>query len=286
MIDDFAVFIMVWGNPDRDFTYRTLRKSGYTGRIYLVADNLDKALDGYKKKYGDELLVFDKLEAQERFDGGDNSGDLRSTLYSANTIKDLAIKLGIKYFCIYCDDYNKFAYRMGANREYVTGKYVGNLDYIYSCLIDYYKSIPALSIAMAQTGDYIGGRENNFHKSVNLRRKVMNSFLCSVDRPFDFVGRMNEDVVTYVNLGGRGNLFMTYPFIVIQQKDTQSSSGGLTDLYRDYGTYVKSFFAVMYNPSCVNIGRMGENHKRIHHLINWDSAVPCIIREDYRKAND
>ena len=35
-------------------------------------------------------------------------------------------------------------------------------------------------------------------------RKAMNSFICSVDRPFQFVGRINEDVNTYVLLGSRG----------------------------------------------------------------------------------
>ena len=60
---EFAVFIMVHGRPDKMWTYHTLRKAGYTGKIYLVADDLDKTVDQYKEKYGDELIVFDKNEA-------------------------------------------------------------------------------------------------------------------------------------------------------------------------------------------------------------------------------
>ena len=54
----------------------------------------------------------------------------------------------------------------------------------------------------------------------------------------------------------------------------------MTDVYLDYGTYVKSFFSVMYNPSSVKISHIGK-HKRIHHQINWNNAVPKIISEDY-----
>ena len=73
---NFAVFIMVHGRPDKMWTYRTLRRHGYTGQIYLVADDLDTTINGYKEKYGDELVVFDKKEASKDMDSGDNRGDL------------------------------------------------------------------------------------------------------------------------------------------------------------------------------------------------------------------
>ena len=39
-------------------------------------------------------------------------------------------------------------------------------------------------------------------------------FFCKTDRPFKFVGRMNDDVNTYVSLGDKGNLFFTVVDIV------------------------------------------------------------------------
>ena len=53
----------------------------------------------------------------------------------------------------------------------------------------------------------------------------------------------------------------------------------LNNVYLDEGTYIKSFFSVMYNPSCVKVKEMGESHKRIHHVIHWNNAVPKIIRK-------
>jgi len=40
----------------------------------------------------------------------------------------------------------------------------------------------------------------------------------------------------------------------------------------------------MYCPSFVKIYMMGESHKRLHHKINWDCAVPKIMNEKYRKV--
>ena len=111
----------------------------------------------------------------------------------------------------------------------------------------------------------------------------MNTFLCSTERPFKFIGRMNEDVTTYVNLGSKGDIFMTIPNISITQLPTQQEKGGLTELYLKYGTYVKSFFSVMYNPSSIKVSSIGDVNPRIHHRVNWNNAVPKIISEKYKK---
>ena len=280
MESNFAVFIMVHGRPDKMWTYHTLRNQGYTGKIFLVADNLDSTLDGYKSKYGDELIVFDKQHASTLMDSGDNSGDLRSTLFAANTIFELAGERNIKHFFIMCDDYYDFYYAFPDTKGKVVSK---NLDRLFNLMVDFYESTKAKSIAFAQTGDFIGGIDNGKDSYRFSKRKAMNTFLCSTERRFQFMGRMNEDVTTYVNLGTRGELFLTIPVIAIGQRDTQQAKKGLTDLYKDNGTYIKSFFSVMYNPSCVKASMMNANHKRIHHSINWKATTPMIISETYKK---
>lgn len=285
MDDDFAVFIMVWGRPDKMWTYQSLRKQGYTGKVFFVGDDLDPTIQAYKEKYGDDLLVFSKTEVQEEFDPGDNTGDLRSTMYAVNVIPRLAKENGIKYFFIFCDDYTRFIYKYDEGLNFKESV-IKDLDSVFNAILDYYKNTNALTIAMSQNGDFIGGKESKKAKEIKLSRKAMNSFLCCIDRPLEFMGRMNEDVSTYVNLGNKGNIFVTVPNVSLIQTKTQSVSGGLTGLYLDYGTYVKSFFSVMYNPSCVRVGMMGETHKRIHHRVKWDNAVPCILNEKHKKIVD
>jgi len=270
---DFAVFIMVYGRPNKNWTYDTLKRCGYSGKIYLVGDNTDLTIEKYKEKYKDELLIFDKNKASKKYDSGDNSGDLRSTMYAANTIFELAKNNGIRYFCLMCDDYYCLSYRYDTGSRVIKNR----LDFVFDKMINFYKSTNIKTIAFSQGGDHIGGFNGKF------RRKAMNSFFCSIDRPFEFMGRLNEDVTTYVNLGSKGDIFCTFPFIQLDQKDTQKTKSGLTEVYKDNGTYVKSFFSILYNPSCVKISVMNANNKRIHHSIKWINTTPMILNEKHKK---
>ena len=56
----------------------------------------------------------------------------------------------------------------------------------------------------------------------------------------------------------------------------------MSEMYQDQGTYVKSFYSVMYNPSSVKVGLMGAVNKRLHHKVNWNKSVPKIIDSKYR----
>lgn len=60
----------------------------------------------------------------------------------------------------------------------------------------------------------------------------------------------------------------------------------MTEAYSESGTYLKTFYSVMSMPSCVKVGIMGEQHKRIHHRIDWDRCAPKILDEKYRKDVD
>lgn len=142
-------------------------------------------------------------------------------------------------------------------------------------------------MAPAQCGDYIGGKEGGVWKH-KLRRKCMNLFFCKTDNRINFIGRINEDVTTYAYNGQKGILFFTIAEWCLNQKQTQSQNGGMTDTYLDSGTYLKSFYSVMWSPSCVKISRMGnggrgKSHPRIHHNVDWNTCVPQIINERYRR---
>lgn len=111
----------------------------------------------------------------------------------------------------------------------------------------------------------------------------MNTFFCSTDRFFQFVGRVNEDVNTYVINAIKGNLLFTVTRISINQATTQVQCGGMTEQYVNSGTYLKSFYSVMYAPSCVSIHLMGDKHKRIHHKVSWNNCAPKIISYRFKK---
>jgi hypothetical protein len=282
-INDFVIFILSHGRPDNVLTVKSLKKFGYTGELFIIIDNEDQEAEKYRKNYGDKVIVFDKAKVAETFDEGDNFKDRRAVIYARNACFDIAREMGKTYFMELDDDYIDFRYKINSKGEPIHRKPIKNLDVIIGAMLDFFKAINAKSIAMAQGGDFIGGKQNGISSSINQRRKAMNTFICSIDRPFKFVGRVNEDVNTYVWFQSLGNLFLTFPLVAIQQNQTQKNKGGMTELYLDSGTYIKSFYTVMFSPSCVKVKMMGIKNPRLHHSVDWDCAVPVIIQERFKK---
>lgn len=273
-LQDFAVFILTHGRPDNIVTLKSLDESGYTGEVYLIVDNEDKKKDLYIKKYGvDKVIIFDKLHFANLVDEGNNFDERRTITHARNASFDIAKKLGIKYFIQFDDDYTSFLLR------YEHGYKVKNINKVFNFFIEFYKKSNALTIAFSQGGDHIGG-----FTGTKLKRKSMNSFICSIDRPFQFIGAMNEDVNTYTTLGSRGKLFFTFTSVQLNQKQTQSQAGGITDMYLRYGTYCKAFTTVIMMPSSVKVNIMNTTNARLHHSICWGNTTPMIISEDYKKC--
>lgn len=214
---DFCVFILTHGRPNNIKTVSALKKCGYTGEIYFIVDNEDKLIEEYIKKFGKQYVkVFDKKFYADKIDECDNFDERRTTTHARNASFDIAREIGVKYFIQLDDDYTNFRYRW-VNDKYLTAGFVKNLDFYFNAYLDFFKSTNCKSIAFAQGGDFIGGEAcgmiNNYKQN---SRKCMNSFICSTDREFQFIGSMNEDVNAYVSLGSRGDLFLTLPYIGLE----------------------------------------------------------------------
>ena len=283
MRNDFVAFILTHGRPEKVYTIEALKNAGYTGRIVLVIDNEDKTADQYYEKFGKEnVVMFDKLKKSKEFDTIDIGRDRRAIVYARNACFDIAKDLGYKYFLELDDDYTNFRQRFIKDNGQFGSWYLKDFDAVVDCMIEFLETSGALTVAFAQTGDFIGGSGSKVFKD-KLARKAMNSFFCKTENKFDFIGRINEDVNTYVNLGSKGHLFFTVSDMSLDQTQTQANSGGMTELYLNAGTYVKSFFTVISNPSSVKLYTVGSSHKRIHHSIDWDTAVPKIISSHFKK---
>lgn len=284
---NFVAFILSHGRADRVVTYDSLKKSGYTGRIVIVLDNEDPSAPEYISRFGSEnVVIFDKAAIAETFDEG-VPGDRRTIVYARNACFDIARKLGYRYFIELDDDYTVFEWRFDNRLRYITkDKAVCNLDAVFDIMLDFFKKIPAKSIAMAQGGDYLGGGAGGEGKQLRTKRKAMNSFICDTERQFTFLGRINEDVNTYTRNTSTCDLFLQIQQVCLLQKQTQSNAGGMTEVYLDSGTYLKSFFTVMYQPSSVKVRTMGNeyvNQKRLHHRVNWMLTAPKILKEKFKK---
>lgn len=231
---DFGAFILTHGRADRVYTVDTLKQSGYTGPLVFVIDDEDDQRQLYFEKFGREnVVIFSKSEVVKTFDEGDNFNDRRAIIYARNACFEIARERGFKYFIELDDDYTNFSFRFDEDRIF-TASTIRDLDRVLDLMLDYYISMPnCLSLAMAQGGDYIGGGEGTFGKEIRLHRKAMNSFICSVDRPFKFVGRVNEDVNTYTSEGFRGGaVFDSSASMPESEADTKQPRWNVGNVYR------------------------------------------------------
>jgi hypothetical protein len=280
---DFAVFIISNGRPDKVYTQTMLKKYNYTGEYFIILDDEDESYYKYVKNFGEnKIKVFNKKNIADLTDEGNNFDNRRTTTHARNACFDIANQLGYKYFLVLDDDYTVFRYRY--IEKYITKGYVNNLDMLFLNTFNYYEKTKFISIAFAQGGDFIGGESCGLLKNyIYNSRKCMNSFFCSTDRRFWFLGQLNEDVNTYVTYGNKGGLFMTIPFVGLEQKATQLTSGGMTDAYLKYGTYVKSFTTVMMQPSSVFVAMMGFTKNRLHHRVIQRKTTPMILDPKHKK---
>ena len=283
MRNDFAILILTHGRPDNIKTLSSLKRAGYTGKYYIVIDNEDEKANEYYNLYGDKVIMFDKqaISDNPNYDKFDNNNNKKVIYFARNAAMEIAKDLGLKYYMQFDDDYKELWYRYEKNGA-LKSLQIRNIDDIINLLIDFLNNTKALTVCFSQGGDHLGGVDGGIWKT-KLKRKAMNSFLVDVDRSFKFYGRINEDVNTYTMLGNRGELFFTIADIQLNQAQTQTNAGGMTDIYLDSGTYVKSFYSVICSPQAVKISLMGNNQMRIHHKVYWNYCVPKIINEKYKK---
>lgn len=291
-IDEICVTILTHGRANNVVTVRTLRKEGYSGQIILVIDDEDEQADEYFRIYSDvpkvKVVQFNKYEVFKNTDSGDTIQKRNTITYARNVAFDIAEKEGYRYFIEMDDDFHSFDYRwvyVNKGRKVLKCRSVRDLDRTFLLMFNYLDSNPRIqALAFAQAGDFIGGADTYMQFIKNRVRKCMNSFFCMTDRRFKFRGRMNEDVNTYTVLGSQGVLFLTMYDVSLVQTITQSNDGGLTDMYKEFGTYNKSFYTVMYSPSNVKLNMMGWHNMRMHHNIEWINTVPKILSDRYKKV--
>lgn len=278
---NFCVFVLSHGRPDNIKTLRLLERLNYDGPLHILIDNEDSTAEQYYNNFGDKVIMFDKMQQASKLDPADNFNDRRTIIYARNACFDVAKKLGYEYFLELDDDYTEFAYRFKKGSK-LANKKAQDINLVFEAFLQFLDDTKADTVAFAQGGDFIGGLDGGVFKK-GLIRKAMNSFFFRTDSDLRFVGRINEDVNTYCNLGSKGRLFLTYTKFYLNQETTQKSEGGMSDVYLASGTYLKSFYTIIFNPSSVKIKLMGNKNMRMHHSINWNNTVPKIINEKYKK---
>lgn len=278
-MSSYPIFILSYGRAQHIITYKTLLEGGISPEdIYIVCSDDDKTLKEYKSLYPN-VIVFSKEKVRVDTDLMDNFEKRNIVVFARNEIFKIAKGMKIEYFCVLDDDYDRFSFRRCFGDK-LKGFKVKNIKVIFNKCFEYLKNTPELDcFALCQDGDMIGG-VGGFDR-IAFKRKIMNAYFFRTSSLIKFLGSINEDLTASVYEGQRGKLMFTINDVSVHQLITQSNGGGLTDVYLDSGTYIKSFYSVMAAPNCVKISAMGSKDLRIHHKVDWNKAVPKLLRAEY-----
>jgi len=271
----YVIFILSYGRPTNVKTLNTLKRCGYKGDYYIVCSMDDAQLSEYQRIYKGKVICFDKESVP--FDRMDNFGNLKCVVYARNVCKEIVKQFEVDGYLVLDDDYICFSHVQNVNGK-KKEPMIKDLDAVNLCMFQYLQASGATTIAMIQGGDLVGGENAIFRNG--FKRKAMNAFYFLKDSQYEFTGTLNEDVNFYTEMGRQGEFILSIAKVKLNQEQTQKSKGGMTDIYLDGGTYIKSFYSVMRVPSAVKIGVLND---RIHHNVEFKFCTACVIDEKYKK---
>lgn len=246
MRSDFAVLVLTHGRAHDQVTFHELEKHGYSGKTYLVIDDLDEQRPEYERLYGDSVIVFDKREYAKRVDTMTTEDELRSVVFARNAAYDIADDLGLSYFAMFDDDLYlfKFRYVIGGVLTY---SYVSDFDALFDSMVGFLETTGVTSLNIASSGSLIGGAQGIYGRGMGWN--VTGACVVRKDSPLRFVGILNEDF-NAVLLGA--NVGQSTLEVYSITKDTPcrgTNGGGNNEIYNDNERYVREFYSMIVHPS-------------------------------------
>ena len=280
MIDNFAVFITSHESPDECKSAKSLRENGYTGKIYIVVDDLDSKLLAYDKIYDDDLCVFPKAHYVAKLDIGMSTQNpqLAAVLYARAAVEDFAKGFGLRYFCVMDDDLVGFRVRLPINNKLGTFRKF-SMDKVFESYIDYLSNTDINCLSFANDGSFIGGI-SAFDKVLE-RRSCHTVFIRDSHKPFDWSFAVNEDYISSLRMAQTGQVMFTMPFMQRTITGMGDRDVGMSDVYKTTSDFQRAFYATIARPD-VCVPKYYNNHFVIG--VNKKGAYPKILSDYYKKG--
>ena len=274
MRDDFAVLICSHGRAETLTSYKVLREQGYTGKIIIVIDDEDDQSELYKASY-EFVEVFCKEDYFRVIDGV-IQGKQKSVIYARNACFNIEKKYGLLYFVEMDDDFTDISARY-VDAGKLRSKKIMQLDELFEEMILFFEHKNVVSLSLGVQGDYIGGAESRGVKQGIMRACFGGFFLMKTDRRVNFVASMNEDYVTSLLGGQRGDLFLRLGVVMASSKLMGGNIAGNQETYEKFSPFTRAFLGVITRADAVKVN----NNNQIQ--VSWKNAVPMIISERWKK---
>lgn len=281
MRNDTHIFIPSYHRPDNIRTAKWLRKVGWDmSKVFVFIDSETDDKEQYEEacaKLGCKLQVFDMDEARRRYDYvHPASPSRRSAGQARNMFQDFAIAHGIDFYCVQDDDTGGLyleQQRFGGLADH------SQLRTLFDGIEDIMRNRHIGVMAIPQQGDALCGYKQYYAKYL-YKRKVMNCTFYLM--PYIYRGErgvQDDDTSMFCGILNAGLFTGTLVAgIFLQQQNSATQAGGLTDLYNECKLLNKAMVCPIQFPSAVHAEKQKRNGGRIHHRINYRYLSPCIIK--------
>lgn len=277
MLNNFAIFILSHGRANDMETVKAIQNAGYTGKWFVVVDDLDSQQELYKEKYGDNVIVFDKKLWAEKTDTVTNTGELRSPVFARNAITEIAKEKGLKYYAEFDDDLKTFQFRYNDNGK-LAGKPIKNLNEVIEVMLEFQEASGATSVGFASGGGFIGGTEGRFKQGI--LRSIHQAYILRTDKQIEFKGLLNEDGIATEFCNSTGRLAFELCLVTQTCPARSTNEGGLNELYKANDEYIRAFYSIIAFPNNLKII---QRNGTITLQRKTDTAMPKIISERWKK---
>lgn len=290
----FLVMIFSYGRCQllKKMTKAMLEKSESNSDYTIVLSDDDNTIQEYIETFGKEhVYIFNKEQVMKEMqpDTGDAYSMKQVVFYARDYSFKIAQELGYRYFVALDDDYDSLSVREEHDGKLLHSSLKTmkvNFDEMCEIHFRLLDSAPFLNtVALSQGGDYLGGISTAIWKK-GYSFKAMNAFFCDTHKPFEFKGRINEDCNAYVINSQRGKLSLTLAGLMVNQPCTQKSENGLTNVYKEFGTWWKSVYTTMFAPNCAGIRVLKHIHARVHHVVDWKYCNVKVLSSSYVPAEN
>lgn len=277
-----TIYIISKGRP-RCTTAKTLQRIKYPGEWFIVCGNNDETLDEYKKLWGNKVLVFDWYDEIKKTDTMDNFGfeNMPSGAVPVrNATMEISKRRGEKRHWQFDDDYTTFCvtrFRENGkpyNKTIKNGRVLENYMF-HIARFGYETSMVNVGFSLSSSSfpETFGRFQNRVFNAHNMP---------SEDHLFQrWRSRLNDDTVNALDVYRRGGVEMSFNFVSLDTKKTQTEAGGLTEFYKDVGTVRKTAYAIL---ACPSVAKLCTKFGRYHHDVKWSKIRPKIIRDEWKSG--
>lgn len=278
---NFAVFICTHGRPDKQHTLDTLRRTGYTGNIYLVVDDeddtivsLDRYVDGVT-----QVVQFCKQGYINSMDTGTIENQRKCILYAKGACEDLAKHMKLDAFVIADDDIKKFRYRYVEDGHLKSQNITKNMDAVIEAYTNCMVECNLTATGFGFTQFYFSGKDSFSADNTQKYRVPYNFVFRNPKYKVNWMSWFGEDIITAVYYGRIGQMWTAIPYVQQDIVELASADGGMKDVYDSNSSVRLAMQNVMYLPSelCAFFYR-----DKFMASINKDKAFPKLISSKFQ----